>query len=545
MAHPGSSGFGSGVCTPKGAMHFRDGERVQGETDEQRASGIIRIAAIISACGFLLLAAVRLATAKPGYAPIIGIGGIVSLVTIWINRKGYSVLSGVILVCVLAGVPVFLMLSSEGTHDAALLTFPGILLLAALTLPRKPYMVMAAILVLIPVVVGVLEISGKIVNIYSGYTDFLGVFDITIILLLTAAAVELMTATVTGSAARARLSEARFRLLFNNSSESIFVFGSIGPAGIPGKIIEVNDIACHLLGYTREEILALRPPDIFHEESKGSVAGVFARLKSEGSAICECSYRTNAGVRIPVEVSMQLFDMQGSEAIITNAHDITERKRAEGLLRSALREKEVLLREIHHRVKNNMQVVSSLLNLQAAQTQDRATKAMLEESRQRIRSIAIIHEKLYNSSSLASIDFSAYLKSVTDELLRTFGRPDISCVLELESIAFEIDQAIPAGLVVNELLTNALRHAFPTASGGTVHVGLRSMGDERVELVVRDDGVGFPAGINIPAATSMGLAIVRTLVEQMHGTITVVGTSGTTCTVRFALNKRPDPSSVS
>jgi PAS domain S-box-containing protein len=322
------------------------------------------------------------------------------------------------------------------------------------------------------------------------------------------------------------------------------VFGSIGPEGIPEKIIEVNDMACNQLGYSRGELIGLRPSDIFEEKSKGSMAVAFSRLRAEGSAVCDCSYRMKEGVRIPVEVSMQLFDMLGSEAIITNARDITERKRADELIRSALREKEVLLREIHHRVKNNMQVVSSLLNMQASQSKDAATKAMLEESRQRVRSIAIIHEKLYNSSNLANIDFSIYLKSVADELLRTFGRPDIACVLDLESIPFEIDQAIPAGLVVNELMTNALRHAFP-AAGGTVRVGLRSLGDNQVELVVRDDGIGFPAGTNIPAATTMGLAIVRTLVEQMHGTITVDGTNGTTCTVRFALNKRIETSLVS
>ncbi len=526
-------------------MRLGDGEKIQGDTDPQRTSGIIRIAAGIGACGFLILGAVRYASGTPGFAPTLIIGGILSLLAIWINRKGYAVLSGVLFVCVLAGIAVFLMLSSEGTHDAALLTFPGILILAALTVPRKPYIVVAAFVVLIPGVVGILEMSGKIVNVYSGNTDFLQVFDITVILILTAAAVELMTATVTGSAARARMSEARFRLLFNNSSESIFVFSSIGPDGIPEQIIEVNDIACNQLGYTRGEIIRLRPPDIFQEESRGSMARGFSRLRAEGSAVCEGAYRTKEGVQIPVEVSMQLFDMQGKEAIISNARDITERKRADDLIRSALREKEVLLREVHHRVKNNMQVVSSLLNLQASQTQDGVTKAVLEESRQRVRSIAIVHEKLYNSSNLASIDFSVYMKSVADELLRTFGRSEISCVLDLESILFEIDQAIPAGLIVNELLTNALTHAFPSGNRGTVRVGLRSIGGDQVELVVRDDGVGFPVGINIPAATTMGLAIVRTLVEQMHGTIAVDGTNGTTCTVRFALNKRIDPSAVS
>ncbi|HTY59722.1 MAG TPA: histidine kinase dimerization/phosphoacceptor domain -containing protein, partial [Bacteroidota bacterium] len=255
----------------------------------------------------------------------------------------------------------------------------------------------------------------------------------------------------------------------------------------------------------------------------------------------ECFYRTKEGARLPVELSIQRFDIGGAPAVITNARDITERKRADDLIRSALREKEVLLREIHHRVKNNMQVISSLLNLQASQTQDAVTRTMLEESRQRVRSIAIIHEKLYNSENLASIDFGVYLKSVADELLRTFGRPDVSCVLDLDAIPFEIDKAIPAGLIVNELLTNALRHAFPEGAKGTVRVVLRSLGDGRVELVVRDDGVGFPPGRDIAGATTMGLAIIRTLVEQMQGELTMETAHGTVCTITFRLERKADP----
>jgi two-component sensor histidine kinase len=232
--------------------------------------------------------------------------------------------------------------------------------------------------------------------------------------------------------------------------------------------------------------------------------------------------------------------MDGKPVIIVNARDITERKRADGLIRSALREKEVLLREIHHRVKNNMQVISSLLNLQASQTPDPATKTILEESRQRVRSIAIIHERLYNSGDVANIDFGVYLKSVAEELCRAFGRGEVSCVLDLEAIPFEIDKAIPAGLIVNELLTNALRHAFPAATKGTVCVRLRSLGEGNVELTVQDNGVGFPAGTDISSATTMGLAIIRTLVEQMHGTLTMDTTHGTTCTIRFKLNRKTD-----
>lgn len=521
-------------------MDSREGTELKGGTDTRNTSRIISIAAVLAACGFIVLAIARIVAGTPGFAPVLGVGGAVSLLTIWLNQKRHEKLAGILLICALLGIALFLMLSAEGTHDAALLTFPGILVLASLTLRRRVYVVMAALIVLVPAFVGILEMRKAIVTPYSGHTDLLGLIDITVILLMTAAAVELMTTIVKETSSRARSSEARFRSLFNNSSESIAVFGSMRPDGVPEKIIEVNDIACKHLGYTHEELMRMHPADIVDPESRPALIEVLSTLRTGGYAVCESTHRTKGGNRIPVELSIQLFEMDGKPAIIANARDITERKRADGLIRSALREKEILLREVHHRVKNNIQVISSLLNLQASKTPDPATKAMLEESRQRVRSIAIIHEKLYNSANLANIDFAVYLKSLADELSRSFGRPEVSCVLDLEAIPFEIDKAIPTGLIVNELLTNALRHAFPPGTKGTLWVQLRSLGDENVELVVKDDGVGFPAGTDISSATTMGLAIVRTLVEQLRGTLAMDTSHGTACTIRFALGKKTD-----
>jgi PAS domain S-box-containing protein len=521
-------------------MSLSEGDDFQSVTDTQRTSRIIRIAAALSACGFAGLAIARFVVRDTGYAPVLVLGGVLSLLAMFINSRGYTNIAGPFVIAVLTGIATFLMMVSEGIRDVAALTFPGILVLASLTLPRKLYIVMAALIVLIPGFAGALEMGKVIVTPFSDRTDLLAVIDITFVLLMTAAAIELMTGSVKESASRARLNEARFRSLFNNSSESVFVFGSLGPDGIPGKIIEANDLACRQLGYTRAEIIRLGPPDVFQAESTSKMREVFDGLAKDGSAVCECFYRSKSGQEIPVEVSLQRFDMEGSKAIIANARDITERKRADSLIRSALKEKEVLLREVHHRVKNNMQVISSLLNLQASQTQDPAAKTMLEESRQRVRSIAIIHEKLYNAANLAEIDFGTYLKSVADELLRTFGRPEISCVLDLESIPFDIDRAIPAGLIVNELLTNALRHAFPPATKGTVWVRLHSRDGNNVELVVKDDGMGFPSGADVEEATTMGLAIVRTLVEQMQATLTTDTGRGITYTIRFSLERKSD-----
>jgi len=517
-------------------QHILSGD--QEPADLKDASRIVRVAAALTTVGFFIVVVARLVQGDRTHVVILAAAAILMSLVVVINARGRVVTAaaGFVLLCV--SISTYLIVTSEGIHDAALLVFPGVLVLASLTLPRRLYVVLAGLIVLVPVIVGILEIRGIIVTPYSDHTDVVGVMDITVILLLTAAAVELMTTKVTSSSSRARSSQTRFQQLFNNSSESVFVLGDVGDDEMPRRVVEVNEIACRVLGRSRADLLGMAPADLVEEETRGKFAFAIAGLGADGSATCECMFRRSAGGSIPMEISVRAFDLEGKRTLIANARDVTERKHADDLLKSALREKEVLLREIHHRVKNNMQVITSLLNLQASQTADPAARAMLEESRQRVRSIALIHEKLYRTASLADVDFGGYLKSVADELLRTFGRNEITCVLDLEPIRLEIGRAIPAGLIVNELLTNTLRHAFPPGTKGTARVRLRATGDGDVELAVQDDGVGFPPGKDIASATTMGLAIVRTLVEQMQGSLTLGGERGTTITIRFRLEEK-------
>jgi len=506
--------------------------------DTRDAARIVRVAAALSACGFAITTIARLIQGDLTHVLILGASSVVCSLVVLVSARGRVIMAATAFMLLCVGIATYLIVTSEGIHDAALLIFPGVLVLGSLTLPRRLYIAIAGLIVLVPGVVGYLEVTGLLVTPFSHHTDAVAVLDITVILLLTAAAVELMTTRVTLTSSRARLSETRFRQLFNNSSESVFVMGEVREDGMPGRIVEVNDIACRVLGYNREDLLGMAPADLVDQEARGKFAFTIAGLGTDGSARCECGFRTAGGTSIPMEVSVRAFELEGKRALIANARDVTERKRADDLLKAALREKEILLREVHHRVKNNMQVITSLLNLQASQTQDPAARAMLEESRQRVRSIALIHEKLYRTASLADVDFGAYLKTVADELLRTFGRPEITCVLDLEPIRLEIGKAIPAGLIVNELLTNTLRHAFPPGTKGTARVRLHAAGDGTVELTVHDDGVGFPRGKDIASATTIGLAIVRTLVEQLQGTLTMEGDRGTTVTIRFRLEEK-------
>jgi PAS domain S-box-containing protein len=204
------------------------------------------------------------------------------------------------------------------------------------------------------------------------------------------------------------------------------------------------------------------------------------------------------------------------------------------LIRAALKERETLLKEIHHRVKNNMQVVSSLLSLQAAQATEPETIEILNESQRQIRSMALIHEKLYSSGSLAEIDFGDYVKSLVDDLLRMYNVPlgTVTITTDIENVQLGVDTAIHCALIINELVSNSLKYAFPDGRTGDVTVALQRANGVHT-LTVADDGVGFPADLDFRATDSLGMQLVVMLVNQLDGTITLDRTKGTTFIITF------------
>jgi len=222
--------------------------------------------------------------------------------------------------------------------------------------------------------------------------------------------------------------------------------------------------------------------------------------------------------------------------------EITERKRTEAQLNESLKEKEVLLKEIHHRVKNNMQIISSLLRLQSWHVKNKKMREMFEVSQNRIKSMAIIHEKLYQSQDLARIDFYDYIKSLTSSLFSTYraGLEPITFKLDVKKVYFDINTAMPIGLIINELVTNSLKYAFPKQkawgktdnSKGEIFLSLHS--DEgRVSLIVRDNGVGLPKDFDFRKAESMGLQLVNDLVDQLDGAIELQKECGTSFKITF------------
>lgn len=214
-------------------------------------------------------------------------------------------------------------------------------------------------------------------------------------------------------------------------------------------------------------------------------------------------------------------------------HDITGQKQAEDRLQQSLREKEVMLKEIHHRVKNNLQVIYSLLNLQSKTIADPLVRAMFAESQNRIQSMTLIHEKLYHSKDTANIDFKEYLQSLVLSIASTYKRFDIEISLEMEPIVFDVNVGIPCGLIVNELVSNCLKHAFPGNRQGTITLGINRDSEGNNIMKVSDDGIGFPEKIDFRNTTSLGMQLVLVLTGQIHGTIEIMKDAGTTFRITF------------
>jgi two-component sensor histidine kinase len=223
------------------------------------------------------------------------------------------------------------------------------------------------------------------------------------------------------------------------------------------------------------------------------------------------------------------------EREIAEAEVRKQRKAAEETILRSLEEKKILLKEIHHRVRNNLQIICSLLSLQQAKIQSPESKSVFLESQQRIRSMALVHGKLYDSASLASIGVCDYVQSLSKELLRVYEKPRIEISTNIDEVHFGVDIAVPCGLLLNELLTNSLKHAFPNSASGHVTVTVTCESPGSYVMTVNDDGVGYPTGFDLRKAGTLGSQLICSLVDQLEGSCTTSNLIGAYTTVCFQI----------
>ncbi len=302
------------------------------------------------------------------------------------------------------------------------------------------------------------------------------------------------------------------------------------------NILWTNDVAKAMLG---KGIVGGRCYNLFHGRSSPCTPCIVRECFDDGGIHdTETEFLRPDGSRICVwaTANVAAFGEDGRPIrVVEFMRNITERQRARDEIARSLREKEILLKEIHHRVKNNMQVISSLLRLRASQLSDKRDAEVLRDSQNQIRSMALVHEKLYQSGDLANIDFHGYVKQLAGDLFRSYGVDPgrIGLKLDMEDIDIGIDAAIPCGLIISELVSNSIKYAFPGQMQGQITISLCLDKQGQVELVIRDNGVGLPEGMEPSNVKSLGLRLVSILVKQLNGKLELDRSQGTTFRIIF------------
>jgi PAS domain S-box-containing protein len=323
-------------------------------------------------------------------------------------------------------------------------------------------------------------------------------------------------------------SEARLRSCFD------LPLMGVGMTDSNKKWIEFNDYWCDLLGYSREELMQLNWTEFSHPDDMEADLELYQKAVNDeiDQYSIEKRFICKDGEIVYTNLSLGFVkNAQGSiDYSVVLMHDITKRKKAEKQLKASLHEKDVMLKEIHHRVKNNLQIVTSLLRLQANYIEDKTVLDIFRESQNRIRSMLLIHEKLYRSEDLARTDFAKYIHDLAHDLFHCYGiNPSlVSLQIRICNVLLGLDTAIPCGLIVNELVSNAFKYAFPNERKGKIYIRLSVGKQNNFVLRITDDGIGIPPDIDFRNTSSLGLSLVCTLVDQLQGTIDLNRTAGGT-----------------
>ncbi len=328
-----------------------------------------------------------------------------------------------------------------------------------------------------------------------------------------------------------RESEKKYRQLFTHA-----------PAGIwevdfsRGRFVRVNSLICEYTGYTEEELLTMNTLDILTDESKALLIERIKKIHA-GEPVpenLEYCIREKDGRTRWVELHNDFIRQDGRIVGATVvAHDIGERKRADEKIKNLLAEKELLLKEVHHRIKNNMTTVMSLLSLQSSTVSDPSAVAALKDAARRMQSMSVLYDKLYRSENMREIPIRNYLSALIDEITAMFpNNAAVRIEKQLDDLVLGVDVLSPLGIIINELLTNAMKHAFSGMDNGVINVSVSARGN-RATLVVSDNGTGIPESINIENSPGFGLTLVRMLVRKLKGKMSVDRDRGTRIVLEF------------
>ncbi len=327
-----------------------------------------------------------------------------------------------------------------------------------------------------------------------------------------------------------RISEQKYRDLVDNALVGVY------RTNLTGDYLFVNEALFRMLGFSAPEEMIKEGVVARYKNHEDREAFVQELKEKERLNYYEIELLTKSGESKNVLISATLA---GNE-IIGMMMDITDRKKATEKIKAALKEKEILLQELHHRVKNNMQVISGLIELQSQQLDDKEAREIFNETRDRVSSMALIHENLYRASDLGNINFEEYIKTLTKYLFHSYN-VDLDVVqlrIDVKNVFLDAQVGIPCGLIINELVSNVFKHALPKGKSGEVEVSLLPAGDGRYTLIVKDSGNGFPKKLDFRKTKSLGMQLVTMLVDQLEGTIELNREHGTEFIIFFPEKKR-------
>ncbi len=335
--------------------------------------------------------------------------------------------------------------------------------------------------------------------------------------------------------ARKRLEE-RFRRVVEAAPNAMVMINA------NGRIEMVNAQAEQVFGYARQEMLGQPVEMLVPERFRGHHPALRGSFLSDPRARPMGAGRDLYGLRkdgseFPVEIGLNPIETDEGPMVLSAIVDISDRKQKEERIQVALKEKDLLLGEVHHRVKNNLQIIHSLLDLQSARVSDQAALSMLRDSQNRIRSMGLIHQTLYQSQDFARVEFSRFLDALVPPLVASYSvNPDrIALSVEAEQVLLPINAAIPCGLVVNELISNALKHGFPGDRRGNVTVKLTANSSGEAVLSVTDDGVGIPESVDTSKTSTLGLQLVTLLADQLGGKVAIRRSNPTEFVLTFPI----------
>jgi PAS domain S-box-containing protein len=315
-------------------------------------------------------------------------------------------------------------------------------------------------------------------------------------------------------------SHSKYQSLFEMSDDAILVIEDY-------TFVDCNQAVVKMLGYkSREALLNTHPSQLSPEyQPDGKLSYVKAQemmdlaLKN-GSNHFEWIHTRANGENFPVEVWLSKVNFNGRIMINTIWRDLTEKKRAEQIIQKSIEEKEILLKEIHHRVKNNLQIITSLLNLQANTVDNENVKSVLYQSKSRIESMSKIHEMLYGSKNFNSINYQEYLNELLGYMIANLKKDDqISMQIDTRNLFLNINTAIPLGLIINEMVTNSIKYAFPDNRKGNIQIHIMPVNNKKLKFLYSDNGIGFDTGITFENAGGLGFQLISSLTEQLNGKI--------------------------